>query len=56
MVALLEVGLPLKELPKEIWLSSLRFAIAAAALNCTRAGANQPNSDEVNQFMNQPRQ
>ena len=55
MVALLEVKVPLIELPQEIWLSSLRFAISAASLNCTRAGANPPNNDEVNQFMNQPR-
>jgi fructokinase len=36
--------------PAEIQ-ATLRFAGAAAAINCTRAGANPPRRDEVEQFL-----
>jgi fructokinase len=41
----------LRTLPDEAWLEVLRFAAAAAALNCTRAGANPPRLGEVMAFL-----
>jgi fructokinase len=41
----------LRTLPDEAWHEVLRFAAAAAALNCTRAGANPPRLAEVLAFL-----
>ncbi len=41
----------LRALPDAAWHDVLRFAAAAAALNCTRAGANPPRLAEVNAFL-----
>ena len=41
----------LRTLPDESWREILRFAAAAAALNCTRAGANPPRLAEVLAFL-----
>jgi fructokinase len=54
-VALLERGVrrgaDLAELPDERWLETLRFAAAAAALNCTRAACSPPRLAEVLAFL-----
>jgi fructokinase len=53
--ALLERGVrtaaDLAALPDDRWLETLRFAAAAAALNCTRAGCNPPRLAEVMAFL-----
>ncbi len=41
----------LRTLPDQVWHEILRFAAAAAALNCTRAGANPPRLAEVLAFL-----
>ncbi len=41
----------LRALPDATWHDVLRFAAAAAALNCTRAGANPPRLAEVLAFL-----
>ncbi len=50
-VALLEQGVEqpgqLQELPESAWRQVLRFAATAAALNCTRAGAQPPRRAEL---------
>lgn len=50
-VALLEHGVQdsaaLERLDNAVWLDVLRFAATAAALNCTREGANPPTLAEV---------
>jgi fructokinase len=50
-VALLEQGVEqpgqLQELPESAWRQVLRFAATAAALNCTRAGAQPPRRTEL---------
>jgi len=51
MVALLGGGGTLETLPDDAWCTALRFAAAAAALNCTRAGANPPRRDELESFL-----
>ncbi len=47
MVALVEGGAPLAELPDGEAQAVLRFAAAAAALNCARAGADPPHRSDV---------
>lgn len=51
MVGLLERGVDVKtnlaELSDNIWRASLDFAAAAAAINCTRPGANPPRRAEL---------
>ena len=42
---------PLEALPDETWRDVLTFAAAAAALNCTRAGADPPDRGELEAFM-----
>jgi fructokinase len=55
MVALLERGVAtadgLAHLDEEAWRDSLVFAAAAAAINCTRPGAQPPTRDEVAAFL-----
>jgi fructokinase len=41
----------LRALPDAAWREVLRFAAAAAALDCTRAGANPPRLAEVSAFL-----
>jgi fructokinase len=41
----------LRALPDAAWHDVLRFAAAAAALDCTRAGPNPPRLAEVNAFL-----
>ncbi|WP_295551548.1 carbohydrate kinase [uncultured Pseudacidovorax sp.] len=57
LVALLERGVDTAEalatLPADGWLAVLRFAGAAAALNCTREGANPPQRAEVDALLMQ---
>ena len=54
-VGLLERGVTdpdgLLQLPARDWEDVLRFASAAAAINCTRAGADPPTRDEVADFL-----
>jgi fructokinase len=54
-VALLERGVvhasALAALDDEAWASLLRFACAAAALDCTRAGCDPPTRAEVRTFL-----
>ncbi len=53
--ALLEAGVTraaqLAELPDAAWHEVLRFAAMAAAINCTREGANPPTLAEVRQAL-----
>jgi fructokinase len=55
IVSLLESGVvtpaALAALTDDDWRSVLRFAIAAAALNCTRRGADPPTHAEVDAFL-----
>jgi fructokinase len=51
LVALHETDKPLADLSDNDWRKALRAAVAAAALNCRRSGANPPNRDELEQFM-----
>ena len=55
MVALVEQGLTsagqLAELDDRGWQDVLRFAAAAAALNCARAGADPPRRAELNEAL-----
>ncbi|WP_076506773.1 carbohydrate kinase [Pseudacidovorax sp. RU35E] len=57
LVALLERGVDTAEalatLPADGWLAVLRFAGAAAALNCTGEGANPPQRAEVDALLMQ---
>lgn len=57
-VALLEQGVDdratLEGLADDAWLEVLRFAATAAALNCTREGANPPTLAEVQQALAAP--
>lgn len=57
LVALLERGVytaeALAALPADAWLAVLRFAGTAAALNCTREGANPPQRAEVDALLMQ---
>jgi fructokinase len=54
-VGLLEHGVVdsdgLLSLGDDDWRSILRFAAAAAAINCTRPGADPPSRDDVRQFL-----
>lgn len=50
LTALDETGKAL-ELSDDEWRAALRMAVAAAALNCTRAGANPPTRQELSAFM-----
>ncbi len=54
-VGLLERGVTdpddLGELPADAWRAVLRFAAAAAAINCTRSGADPPTREEVDDFL-----
>ena len=52
MVALLAAGISgLGSVSAETWREVLSYAAAAAALNCTRAGANPPTRAELSKFM-----
>jgi fructokinase len=51
LTALNDQNKPLVELDDDDWRKALRLAVAAAALNCQRAGANPPRRDELGQFM-----
>ena len=53
MVALLKRDLNqnLAVIPDDVWLEVLKLAVAAAAFNCTRAGANPPNEQELTDFI-----
>lgn len=51
MVRLLELTKPLSELSDAEWQETLAFATHAAAMNCTRAGANPPTRSELDVFM-----
>jgi fructokinase len=55
IVGLLESGVVdpagLAALTDDVWRSVLRFAIAAAAINCTRRGADPPTHAEVNALL-----
>ncbi len=55
IVALLERGVTraeqLRTLPTEQWRDVMRFAAAASAINCTRAGADPPTRSEVAEFL-----
>jgi len=56
--SLLEQGVEhapqLSDLPDAGWRRTLRFAVAAAALNCTRAGANPPSRAELDAALADP--
>jgi fructokinase len=53
MAGLLEggAGQKLADLPEARWREVLEFAVAAAALACTKAGAQPPSRQEVTSFM-----
>lgn len=55
MVGLLERGIgpdaDLSDLDDAAWQETLEFAAAAAAINCSRVGANPPRRDEVRQLI-----
>ena len=55
IVGLLERGVEgpagLAALTDDVWRSVLRFAIAAAAINCTRRGADPPTHAEVDALL-----
>ena len=51
MVSLLENASPIEVLPKHAWRSALTYAAAAAALNCTRSGADPPDRKALEEFM-----
>jgi fructokinase len=51
MAALLAREEALASLPEDGWQDVLAFAVAAAALNCTRSGAQPPTRDEVQRFL-----
>ena len=54
MVRLLERALRPGAHDEAAWRDALGFAAAAAALACTRAGANPPRRDELEDFLSQP--
>lgn len=51
MVKLLELDKVTQDLSDSEWQDALKFAAYAAALNCTRAGANPPNRKELEAFL-----